>query len=268
MYASSAPQRISTPRSRRASLACSSTSRRTPPLNGSYKTLRRWYQSGLRILQPAYGSGSNQTLAERLAGGSDETIGLTKLGREVVREAIRLGIIVDLSHCNEATILETCKLALQSGVPVTANHTAAREIRWPDGRYRALHARNISDRALRAIKSTGGVVGVMAYPPYLYGPAQVLGERVRAPARAITIDDYVAHVDYIAKLIGPAHVGFATDGYLDGSHVRGRKADGILDSPGRWKAAATKLHKLGYGEAELASMIGGNFLRVYRRVLE
>ncbi|HIF31537.1 MAG TPA: hypothetical protein EYG57_18845 [Planctomycetes bacterium] len=63
----------------------------------------------------------------------------------------------------------------------------------------------------------------MAYGPYLSGPYQQL--RVTPPGPAIphaTIDDFVAHVDYIAKKVGVDHVGFSTDGYLDGTMAHDR----------------------------------------------
>ena len=118
------------------------------------------------------------------------------------------------------------------------------------------------DAELEAIKETGGVVGIMAYPPYLLRVGR------DEASRNATVDDYVAHIDYVVKKIGVDHVGISTDGYLDGSHVRGRKADGILDSPGRWKAVAAKLLNLGYSEQDVKKILGGNLLRVYREVLK
>jgi membrane dipeptidase len=160
-------------------------------------------------------------------------------------------------------------IAKRQRVPITANHTAARNVRDRFGRYRARYSRNISDKALHAIKSTGGVVGIMAYPPYLNNASQELdGRTPRVLQRSTTIDDYVAHVDYVAKTIGVDHVGFSTDGFLDGSHVRNRKADGILDSPQRWKAVVLRLHAKGYSKADLKKIMGQNFLRVYRSVLK
>jgi membrane dipeptidase len=239
------------------------------PLKGDIKNLKRWHAKGLRIFQIAYGSkDKNQGPGEKLGGGSDQKIGLTPLGKKAVAELIRLKMVVDLSHCNSQTVFDVAAIAKKQGTPITANHTAAREIRDRFGRYRARYSRNISDKALQAIKSTDGVVGIMAYPPYLYNASQQLdGRTPRALQRKKTVDDYVAHVDYVIKKIGIDHVGLSTDGYLDGSHVRNRKADGILDSPARWKAVILRLHEKGYSEADLKKIMGLNFLRVYRKVL-
>jgi membrane dipeptidase len=233
------------------------------PLLGDIRNLRRWYSKGLRIFMLQYGSkDENQTERERLGGGTDQEGGLTELGREVVRELIRLGVVIDLSHCNSKTTIEAAAIAKQNHVPVTANHTAARGLRDSRGRVVANYSRNVTDAELVAIKETGGVIGIMAYPSYLL---RVEKDEER---RNATVDDYVAHIDYVVKKIGVDHVGISTDGYLDGSHVRGRKADGILDSPGRWKAVAAKLLKLSYTEQDVKKILGGNFLRVYREVLK
>jgi membrane dipeptidase len=232
------------------------------PLHGDIRNLRRWYSKGLRIFMLQYGSkDGNQNQRERLGGGTDQEGGLTELGRRVVNELIRLGVVIDLSHCNSETTIETAAIAKECHVPVTANHTAARDFRDSRGRVVADYSRNITAAGLEAIKETGGVVGVMAYPPYL------LRVRSGEPRRNATVDDYVAQIDYVARKIGVDHVGLSTDGYLDGSHVRGRKADGILDNPGRWKAVVARLLKLGYSEEDVKKILGGNFLRVYREVL-
>jgi membrane dipeptidase len=77
----------------------------------------------------------------------------------------------------------------------------------------------------------------------------------------------VAHVEYIVQLIGIDHVGLCTDGYLDGTMAHNRKADGVLDSPRRWKEVIIRLHQKGYSEEDLKKIMGLNFLRVYRQVL-
>lgn len=238
-------------------------------LEGSVKPLQSYYDKGLRIFQLQYGGRDpNQGPLEKLGGGTDQKGGLTPLGVKVVHELIRLGMVVDLSHCNEETKLDTCKIAKAKGVPVTANHTAARNVKTADGKFLAHYARNITEKAAKAIADTGGVVAVMAYTGYLSGPYQTL--RYSPPTRNVrpsTVDDYVAHIHYLVQLIGVDHVGLSTDGYLDGTMAHKRKADGILDSPRRWKVVIHKLHDLGYKDEDLQKIMGLNFLRVYRKVL-
>jgi membrane dipeptidase len=180
-----------------------------------------------------------------------------------------LGIVVDLAHCNTQTTKDAAAIAGQYKTPITANHVGARNAKTKDGRWLARYARNATDEKLLAVSKSGGVVGVMGYGPYLRGPYQQL--RMQPPEENITratIDDFVIHVDYMVKLIGIDHVGLSTDGYLDGTMAHNRKADGILDSPRRWKEVITRLHDKGYIEQDLKKIMGLNFLRVYRQVLK
>ncbi len=224
-------------------------------LHGSIDNIQRWYDDGLRIFQIAYGSGSNQEDGEKLGNGTDEVGGLTELGKRVIDELIRLGIVIDVSHCNEQTILETAAIAIERGVPITANHTVAYALRIDD-RF----TRGASDKAMRAIADTGGVVGIMTYGPWI----------VRDPRGGdATIDDYIAHLLHAIGVVGIDNVGLATDGYLDGSWPAGRTSgDGIIDCPDRWKQVVRALYERErYGEKDFENLLGGNFLRVYREIL-
>ena len=80
---------------------------------------------------------------------------------------MRLHMVVDLSHCCLETKLDTCKIAMETGLPVTANHSAARNVKMKNGKFLARYTRNITDEGAKAIAKTGGVVAVMAYSGYL-----------------------------------------------------------------------------------------------------
>jgi membrane dipeptidase len=240
------------------------------PLNGTVENIEHWYDEGLRIMQLQYSArDANQEPEERLGGGPTQEGGLTQLGEKVVQELIRLGIVVDLAHCNTQTTIDTAKIAKQHNVPITANHVGARNVKSKDGRWLARYARNATDEKMLAVKNTGGVVGVMGYGPYLRGPYQEL--RMQPPEENIahaTVDDFVTHVEYVVNLIGIDHVGLCTDGYLDGTMAHNRTADGVLDSPRRWKEVIIRLHHKGYDEEDLQKLMGLNFLRVYRQILK
>jgi len=226
------------------------------PLKGKINAIDIWYARGLRILNLQYSSEDiNQKPEERLGGASDQTGGLTDLGRRVVDKCFRIGLMVDLSQCNEATTLEAAERAKRHKLPILKNHTATRGALDKDGKPLADYERNATDAELKAIASTGGVVGIMAYMPYL------------RRGGGATVADYVAHVEHAVKVAGIDHVGISTDGYLDGTMARNRRADGILDSQRRWFEVAKLLRKRGYTDEQLKKLLGGNFLRVNRKVL-
>jgi microsomal dipeptidase-like Zn-dependent dipeptidase len=170
-------------------------------LEGGVTNIRNWYAKGLRVFQLQYGGhDGNQGPDEKLGSGTDQAGGLTPLGKKVVRELARLHMVIDLSHCNEATILDTAKIAKELGVPITANHSGARGVKLPNGKYLARYARNMTDKAMKVLADTGGVVAVMAYGPYVRGPYQKV--RYTPPTRNIqsaTVHDYVAHIDYMVS---------------------------------------------------------------------
>ena len=227
------------------------------PLEGDPSRVEDWYDKGLRVLQLAYGSSAKKPESERLAGGggggSKDPSGLTVLGKKVVLECIRLGIIIDVSHGNEKSTLELADYCEKKGVPILANHTPVYALRIDD-RW----VRGKTDAEMKAIARTDGVVGIFCYGAWL--------RRSKAPGS--TMDDFIAHLDYAIKLVGVDHVGVSTDGYLDGTWIRHKSADGILDSPERFKVAAKRLHSMGYSEEDLKKIFGGNFMRVFRVVLD
>ncbi len=232
-----------------------------PPFSGEIGHLRTWYDNGLRVFQIA--GSEDEDPAERLGSGSDQQGGLTLLGVVVVNELMSLGVVVDVSHANEQTTLETTAIALERGVPITANHAPAYALRRfrmgstteRDDRF----VRGKTDAELRAIASTDGVVGIFCYGPWLIQHAGDKG----------TVEDFVQHLDYVVDLIGIDHVGIATDSYLDGEWARDNvSGDGVLDGPDRYRAIVTRLYEMGYSQEELRKLLGLNFLRVYRRVLQ
>ena len=72
----------------------------------------------------------------------------------------------------------------------------------------------------------------------------------------------------VVKVAGIDHVAIATDGYLDGTMPNNVKSDGLLDSPTRWLEVVKRLDARGYSEADLQKLIGGNLLRVYKKILK
>jgi len=114
--------------------------------------------------------------------------GLSMYGLDVVKHCNEIGIMLDVSHSSHLTTMDACK---HSKKPVNANHTAARSL--------FDHARCKTNEALRAIAGTGGIIGIVAVPPFLTG------------AKIPTIEHMLDHIDYIANLVGWQHLAIGTD---------------------------------------------------------
>ena len=223
-------------------------------LDGDVANLRRWYEEGLRILQISYGHNppgrpDAHTPGERLGyGGSEgDEKGLTELGRAAIAEMNKLGMIVDCSHCTKQTTLETAAL---STTPVVLTHANAEAL--------TPHHRNKDDEELLAIAGTGGVIAVTTIGWML----DTDGDRHGGMA------DMIAHIEYIAALVGTDHVGISSDARMDGWEENSvHYADADLAALDRWVRLTAQLRARGWSEEDLAKLLGGNFHRVFAEVL-
>jgi microsomal dipeptidase-like Zn-dependent dipeptidase len=161
--------------------------------------------------------------------------GLSPLGLRVVERMMRLGILVDVAHADRATLLAVADAAT---APVVSSHAGARALQdFP---------RFLSDDELRAVASTGGVVGLW---PYRFR---------RAGVRDIT--ELVAHARHIADTVGPEHLAVGTD--MNG--VPGVMAGfgGEADLP----KVTCALLDAGFSDREVEGILGANALRVLGQV--
>lgn len=252
--------------------------------------VEKFADRGVRYLSLAH-NGHSQ-LADSNTGERDgyRWNGLSPLGRQVVEEANRSGIMLDISHPSKQANLQTMQL---SRAPVIASHSAIRTL--------ADHSRNLDDEQLQALKQNGGVVQVVAFDSYLRvtppsperqeaiaalrdelglpagraGRAALrafsrerradydqrmaeLDERHPPPPRA-TVRDLVDHIDEVVRQIGIDHVGISSD--FDG----GGGIDGWSDATETFNVTL-ELVRRGYTEEEIAKIWSGNLLRVMAEV--
>lgn len=169
---------------------------------------------GLRFMQLTY---NNQSL---LASGCYEAVdsGLTRMGRAVVAEMNRVGMVIDMSHSGERSTLEAIAQSIR---PITISH--ANPARW----HPAL--RNKSDDLLRALGESGGFLGLSAYPHHLRGGSDC------------TLQSWCDMAALAVDLVGPTGVGIGTDLCQD-------QPDRIVEwmRSGRW----TRTVDFGEGSAE------------------
>jgi microsomal dipeptidase-like Zn-dependent dipeptidase len=155
--------------------------------------------------------------------------GLTPLGREVVRRMETLGMVVDVAHASHATVADVLAMATR---PVISSHGGVQATCKVN--------RNLTDDEVRGIAKTGGLIGIG------YWSGAVCSTNPQAVARAI------AHV---RDLVGIDHVGLGSD--FDGSTTTGFDASQVV-------AVTQALQNIGFSEAEIRKVMGGNVLRVLR----
>lgn len=200
--------------------------------------LEQWYERGLRSVGLVW-SRPNQ-FAEgvpfRFPDSPDTGPGLTPAGIALVRACNRLGIMVDLSHLNEAGFWD---VARTSEAPLVATHSNAHAL--------CPSTRNLTDAQLDAIARSGGVVGVNFAVGFLREDGWNVADT--------PIAEIVRHVDYLAERMGIDHVAFGSD--FDGATMP-EELGGASDLPKLVAALADR----GYSDGDLDRLTHRNWLRV------
>lgn len=168
------------------------------------------------------------------ARGNQEHGGLSELGRTVIREMNRVGMMVDLSHAAESSFYQAIEASL---TPIVCSHSSARAL--------CDHPRNLTDDQLHALAASGGVAQVCLYDGFL-----------RKEGGA-TIDDAVRHIVHMVKVAGIDHVGIGTDFDGDGGIIGCADASEVINLTRHLRAA-------GFTLQDIEKLWGGNFLRVMR----
>jgi len=143
------------------------------PLGEDIARVKEFYERGARYLSLTH-NGHNQ-LADSHTGERDgwKWNGLSPLGKKVIAELNRLGIMVDVSHASKETMMQTAAL---SKAPIIASHSAARAL--------CDVSRNMDDEQLQTLKKTGGVIQVVAYSSFIKTTPPDSAERAAALAAA------------------------------------------------------------------------------------
>lgn len=239
------------------------------PLEGSLELLQLYHRLGLRHLQLTWAFGSQICDPATPPAGEiswsnwvgTKAPGITAFGREVIREANRLGIVLDPGHCTRRTYDELLEL---SEHPVVISHATCRDAGKSAG--------DVTDDMLKALARNGGVIGMHFFAHYLRD-------------RGATIDDLVDHILHAADVAGINHVGLGTDYLrLDATYLRnhdkfaGLPPDHVrppdqplgplaaLDDVTKLPRLTERLLERGVPEGDIVKILGGNLLRVYRRV--
>jgi membrane dipeptidase len=186
--------------------------------------------------------------------------GLTTLGRAVVAEMDRLGVLVDLSHTGWRSSADA--LSASAG-PCVATHSNAHAVR--------AHPRNLPDDLIRGIAESGGVIGMNGFPAFV------------AESPAPTLDHLIDHMVHIDSLVGPGHVALGLDYcVMDDAEYRDLVASGEWNPdnypPPPWNYPAgiptartvgvlgERMKERGYADDEIRGVLGENWLRLFDRM--
>ena len=264
------------------------------------ENVEKFYNLGARYMSLSH-QGHSQLSDSNTGEENDKWLhnGLSDLGKEVIAEMNRLGMMIDVSHPSKEAIKQMFEL---SKAPLIASHSSAREL--------CNHSRNLDDELLMLFKKHGGVVQTVAFSAYVntekdkafseasekvyeekaaemdfeilprdtvralsnternayYADYQKVRnaaspdiELLKEEIEPVGVSDFVDHIDYMVDLIGIEHVGISSD--FDG----GGGIDGWEDASETLNITK-ELVKRGYTEEEIAKLWGENLLRVMDEV--
>ena len=251
------------------------------PVATSEKALTHFFNRGIRYITLAH-SKSNK-ISDSSYDENEAWQGLSPYGKELINRMNNLGVMVDVSHVSDAAFYQVMQL---SKAPVIASHSSLRH-------YTPGFVRNMSDDMVKTLGAAGGIIQINFGTSFLTQTAQDYSKQRRAAVTAFmtkdpgaplksddptvktyaeqyaadnpypfaNLDDVLNHIDRAVELAGIDAVGIGSD------------YDGVGDSlPTGLKDVSTYPNLIdallgrGYSEGEIAKILGGNVLRVWREV--
>ncbi len=270
------------------------------PVGTDISNVKKFYDLGGRYMSLSH-NGHSQ-LCDSNTGEADSVWmhnGVSELGKEVIKEMNKWGMMIDVSHPSKKSMKDMIEL---SEAPIIASHSSARAL--------CNHSRNLDDEQLMWMKENGGVVQTVAFSSYVntekheafnektqevidqlaaeqdfkrlsWGEVRELGqeereayiakyreirkmaepkiEELKAEIEPVNISDFVDHIDYLVEKIGLDHVGISSD--FDG----GGGIDGWSDASETFNVTL-ELVRRGYTEEQISQLWSGNLLRVLDEV--
>jgi membrane dipeptidase len=219
------------------------------PVQDDLALVQMFYDLGVRWMLIAYNRNNK-------AGGGcmDEDTGLTSIGRAIIDEMERVGMVLCLSHAGQRTVSDAIEYSKN---PMIFSHSN------PFGD--TPHVRNVPDALLRACARKGGVIGVSGIGPFLGA-----GENVT--------EALLRQLHYLLDLVGPEHVGLGLDYVFDqeelAAHVKqnpasypaGVDAGLAMVAPEAIPQIAESLACANMTDEAIRAVLGGNWLRIAKRV--
>ena len=232
------------------------------PIEDNIEYVEVLKQKGVLFMQLTY---NNQSL---LATGcyEEKDAGITRMGREVIKEMNRVKMIIDMSHSAELSTLEAIEISQE---PIVVSH--ANPSFWHKG------LRNKSDTVLKELNNSGGMIGFSIYPHHLKGASEC------------TLDSFCEMVAETTKKISVKQIGIGSDLCIrhpdsivewmrNGTWTKTKDfGEGSSNNPGfppqpSWFEDARGfsnlergLRKVGFNEEETRDILGNNWYNFYRK---
>ena len=237
-------------------------------IESSLGALRMFYALGVRYMTLTHWETTDWADA---ATDTAKHGGLTPFGEQVVLEMNRLGMLVDLSHVSDATMMDALRV---SRAPVIFSHSSARAI--------ANHVRNVPDSILKMVATNGGVVMVNFNPGFVSETVRLFEDSVQTRTAALraagldsakladstkawqraapraTLQQVADHIEHVRDVAGVDHVGLGSD------------FDGIstvpvgLENVSKFPDLVAELLRRGWKPEDVRKVVGLNALRVLR----
>lgn len=205
--------------------------------------LHLYHAAGLRSLGPVWSRDNifGHGVPFRFPASPDTGPGLTQAGQRLVRECDALGILVDLSHLNEAGFWDVARISQK---PLVVTHSAAHAL--------TPATRNLTDRQLDAIAERDGIVGLN------FGVQFLRADGIKNPDTGP--EDLIRHLDYLLARLGERRVALGSD--FDGAMM-----PGFMGSAAGLPKLVEAMRAGGYGEDLIRRICWDNWIDLLRRVI-
>ncbi len=217
-------------------------------IEDSPRLLRDYYRLGVRYMTLTHTNTNNwaDSSGDADKPGVAHHNGLSPLGKDLIREMNRLGMMVDISHVADKTFYDALET---SQAPLIASHSSARAV--------TNVPRNMTDDMIRALAKKGGVIQINFYCNFIN--QQAADAPKDTPVHA-ALSDVVAHIDHVRQIAGIDAIGIGSD--FDGIECAPDGLNDVSKFPNLTRALLEK----GYSSSDIKKIYGGNTLRLMRQV--
>jgi len=215
------------------------------------RLLRAFYDLGVRYMTLTH----TRNLSWAGSSAEKEQRGLDELGRRIIAEMNRLGMMVDIAHVSDKTFWDVIEA---SRAPVFSSHSSARAL--------SNIPRNLGDDMIRAVARKGGLVMINLGCEFISQRSADTSPWINpslpknARCEQASLDEVVAHFEHIRRIAGVDFIGLGSD--FDGVSCTPRG----LEDVSKWPNLTRRLLEKGFTPEEIRKIYGGNFLRFMRAI--